>query len=185
MKKHWILVYGSALLFAVACADPASTVAEVEDAAELPSAEEAVATAGDDEAQAGAPVAPRPTPQRPADEGTAAKAPTRLVAPFRGEAELHYTKPVTKAVGNMIVTTMRVKNATNAPLAGFRVDEFWYDAKGNPVTGAKTFRHPKPLQPGEVITVTLEVPRHPDMSRNQYQFVHQNGKIKPVVQPKL
>lgn len=132
-----------------------------------------------------APVSQRPEAPRPNDEGAAAKAPGKLVAPFRGEAELHYTKPATQRKGNMVITTMRVKNATNAPLAGFRVDEFWYDAKGEPVTGAKTFRHPRPLQPGEVITVTLEVPVDPRMSRNQYQFAHANGKIKPVLQPKL
>ena len=132
-----------------------------------------------------APVTPRPATQRPSDEGAQSKPPSRLVAPFRGDAELHYTKPVTVQKGNMVVTTMRVMNAEKAPLAGFKVDEFWYDKEGNPVTGAKTFRHPRPLQPGEVIQVTLEVPRHPQMSRNQYQFAHQNGKIKPVAKPKL
>jgi hypothetical protein len=132
-----------------------------------------------------APVTPRPAAPRPNDEGAAAKAPPRLVAPFRGDAELFYTKPVTKQVGNMIVTMIRVQNAANAPLAGFRVDEFWYDKGGQPVTGAKTFRHPKPLQPGETIDVTLEVPRHPAMSQNQYRFEHANGKIKPVLKPKL
>jgi hypothetical protein len=132
-----------------------------------------------------APVSPRPATPRPSDEGQAPKPAGKLVAPFRGEAEMHYTKPVTKAAGNMIVTTMRVMNAANAPLAGFKVDEFWYDAKGNPVTGARTFRHPRPLQPGEVINVVLEVPRHPDMQRNQYRFEHANGKIKPVAKPKL
>src|SRR5688500_7552506 len=76
------------------------------------------------------PVTPRPAAPRPNDEGAAPKAPTRLVAPFRGEAELFYTAPVTKQVGTMIVSTMKVQNATNAPLAGLRVDEFWYDAKG-------------------------------------------------------
>jgi hypothetical protein len=131
------------------------------------------------------PVTPRPAAPRPNDEGAAPKAPTRLVAPFRGEAELFYTAPVTKQVGTMIVSTMKVQNATNAPLAGLRVDEFWYDAKGQPVTGSKTFRHPRPLQPGETIEVKLEVPRHPEMKRNQYRFEHANGKIKPTVKAKL
>ena len=131
-----------------------------------------------------APVTPRPATAKPNDE--AAKAPTRLVAPFRGEAELFYTKPVTKAgAGNMIVSTMRVQNATKAPIAGLRVDEFWYDKDGQPVTGSKTFRHPRPLQPGETIDVKLEVPRHPAMSRNSYKFEHANGKIKPTLKPKL
>jgi hypothetical protein len=132
-----------------------------------------------------APVTPRPAPSRPNDEAAAPKTPTRLVAPFRGEAELFYTKPVTKAVGNMIVTTMRVQNATKAPIAGLRIDEFWYDKDGQPVTGSKTFRHPRPLQPGEVIDVKLEVPRHPQMVNNSYKFEHANGKIKPTAKAKL
>jgi len=130
-----------------------------------------------------APVTPRPAAAKPNDE--VAKAPTRLVAPFRGEAELHYTKPVTKQVGTMVVSTMRVMNATKAPLAGLRIDEFWYDKDGQPVTGSKTFRHPRPLQPGEVVDVKLESPRHAAMSRNSFKFEHANGKIKPVAKPKL
>ena len=136
-------------------------------------------------AAAQAPVTSRPAAPRPNDEAAAPKPLAKLVAPFRGEAELHYTQPAIKQVGNMIITTMRVKNATNAPLAGLKVDEFWYDKGGNPVTGSKTFRHPKPLQPGEVIEVKLEVPRHAAMSTNSYKFEHANGKIKPVKKPKL
>ena len=132
-----------------------------------------------------APVAPRPATPRPSDEGAAPKAPGKLVAPFRGQAELWHTRPASKRVGNMVVTTIRVQNATNAPIAGLKVDEFWYDVKGEPVTGAKTFRHPRPLQPQEIIDVVLEVPSHPQMSRNQYKFEHANGTIKPVLKPKL
>jgi hypothetical protein len=132
-----------------------------------------------------APVTQKPAAPRPSDEGAAPKAPSRLVAPFRGQAELWHTKPVSKRVGNMVVTTIRVQNATNAPIAGLKVDEFWYDAKGEPVTGAKTFRYPRPLQPQEIIDVVLEVPSHPQMSRNQYKFEHANGTIKPVAKPKL
>jgi hypothetical protein len=132
-----------------------------------------------------APVTQKPAAPRPSDEGAAPKAPSKLVAPFRGQAELWHTKPVSKRVGNMVVTTIRVQNATNAPIAGLKVDEFWYDAKGEPVTGAKTFRYPRPLQPQEIIDVVLEVPSHPQMSRNQYKFEHANGTIKPVAKPKL
>ena len=144
-----------------------------------------VAGVAADQAKPAAPVTPRPAAQRPNDEAAAPKAPTKLVAPFRGEAEIYYTKPVQKVVGNMVVTTIRVQNAANAPLAGLKVDEFWYDKAGNPVTGSKTFRTAKPLQPGEVIEVKLEVPKHPAMERNQYKFEHANGKIKPTQKAKL
>jgi hypothetical protein len=184
MKKQWILVYGSALLFAVGCADTGSAVDDAEGAGDAvslaSSAEPVAATAGAEEQ-----VTPRPAAPKPNDEGAAPKAPPKLVAPFRGAAELWHTRPASKRVGNMVVTTIRVQNATNAPIAGLRVDEFWYDKGGQPVTGAKTFRHPRPLQPGEIIDVVLEVPSHPQMVNNSYKFEHANGTIKPVLKAKL
>ena len=77
-----------------------------------------------------------------------------------------------------------MKNLATGSIAGLKVDEFWYDKAGNPVTG-DNYRHPRPLQPGEVITITLETPRNPAMNRNQYNFTHANGEIKATLQPKL
>jgi len=120
-------------------------------------------------------------------EGTAsAQAPaTKLISPVRGEAELGYLKPVTKREGNMIVTTIKVKNLAAGPIAGLKVDEFWYDKGGEPVTGAQPFRYRKALMPGEVIDVVLKVPTNPKMDRNQYKFEHANGAIKTKLLPKL
>jgi hypothetical protein len=129
-------------------------------------------------------VAPKPAPERPNDEGKSA-GPTKLVAPIRGVAELGYLKPVTKREGNMIVTTIRVKNLSSGAIAGLKVDEFWYDKAGDAVTGAQPFRAKKPLQPGEVIDVVLRVPTNPKMDRNQYKFEHANGTIKTKQLPKI
>ena len=103
---------------------------------------------------------------------------TKLISPVRGEAELGFMKPVTKREGNMIITTIKVKNLASAPIAGLKVDEFWYDKGGEPVTGAQPFRYRKALMPGEVIDVVLRVPTNPKMDRNSYKFEHANGTIK-------
>jgi hypothetical protein len=110
---------------------------------------------------------------------------TKLISPIRGQAELGYLKPVTKREGNMIVTTIKVKNLSNGPIAGLKVDEFWYDKQGEPVTGAQPFRYKKALMPNEVIDVVLKVPTNPKMDRNQYKFEHANGTIKTKLLPKL
>ncbi len=114
----------------------------------------------------------------------AAAAPVRLAPPIRGQAELGYTKPVTKRSGTNIVTTIKVKNLSKGSIAGLKVDEFWYDKGGDPVTG-DTFRYREPLQPQEVIEVTLTTPVNPKMDRNQYKFEHLNGTIKTTLLPKL
>jgi hypothetical protein len=87
--------------------------------------------------------------------------------------------------GATIVTTIRVKNISPGPIAGFRVDEFWYDKAGETVAGSPTFRLRKPLMPNEVVDVVLTVPVNPKMDRNQYKFEHANGKIKPKLLPKI
>jgi hypothetical protein len=124
---------------------------------------------------------PPATTQKPSDEG----APKKLVPPVRGEATIGYLKPVTKREGNMIVTTIKIKNLSSGAIAGLKVDEFWYDKAGDPVTGSQPFRWRKPLQPGEVIDVVLKVPTNPKMDRNQYKFEHANGTIKTTLMPKL
>jgi len=113
--------------------------------------------------------------KRPNDEGVP---PTKLVAPVRGQAEIGYTKPVTKNDGKFLTTTIKVKNMSSGAIAGLKVDEFWYDKDGNPVSGSQPFRYRKPLQPGEIIEVTLRVPINKQMNRNSYKFEHANGTIK-------
>jgi hypothetical protein len=110
----------------------------------------------------------------------AQEAPRKLVAALRGEGQVEVTAPDTKAVGNNVVTTLRIKNVSSAPLAGFRVVENWFDRQRQSVPG-DTYRHPRPFQVGEVIVVTLTTPRKPGMGDNRYDFSHANGAIKTKV----
>ena len=105
-------------------------------------------------------------------------APAKFVPPIRGVAELGILPPVTKRVGKEVVTVIKIKNlSTSGSIAGLKVDEFWYNKAGDPITG-DSFRYRKPLLPGEVIEVTLRTPVDPKMDRNSYNFTHANGNIK-------
>ncbi len=138
----------------------------------------AAATAGQAKpAPAGQAKPATPAPTQPA-------APAKFIPAVRGQAELGYVKPVTKRAGGEIVTVIKVKNLSNAPIAGLKVDEFWYDKAGDPVTG-DTFRYKKLMMPGEVLDVTLRTPVNPKMDRNSYNFSHANGTIKTTLLPKL
>ncbi len=108
----------------------------------------------------------------------------KLVAPVKGNAKAEITKPNTKVVGKEVVTTFLLKNIEAAPSAGLKIEENWYDKSGNPVMG-DTFRYMKPLQPGEVITVSFKSPYSKSMQRNQYLFTHANGNVKQQVVPKI
>jgi hypothetical protein len=109
----------------------------------------------------------------------------KLIPPIRGEAALEITKPNTKLSGTEVVTVIVARNpATSGAIAGLKVEEQWYDKKRNPVTG-DTYRHPRPLRAGEVVTITLRSPRNQAMDTNTYQFSHANGTIKVSTVPKI
>ena len=132
-------------------------------------------------AQAPKPAAKPATPAAPGER-------PRLVSPVRGVAKIGYTKPTVKRGKvdgkDFVITTMQIKNMEQAPIAGLKVDDFWYDAGGGALP-SDSYRHPRPLQPGEVITVVLETPVNPRMNRNQWQFSHANGEVKPTLLPKI
>ena len=101
---------------------------------------------------------------------------TRLVATIRGPGQIGYLPPVTRRQRNEIVTTFRIKNISPGALAGFKVDEFWYDDGGNTVTG-DSYRMRRPFLVDQIIEVELRVPRNSQMARSNYEFTHQNGVV--------
>ena len=116
-------------------------------------------------------LAQTPAPAAPA-------APRKLISPFRGDATVEFTQPVTKREGANVVTTMTVKNTSPGPLAGFRLEENWADASGN-LAGGDIYRHPRPFMASEVIDIKFTTPFNARMKNNSYNFVHANGNVKP------
>ena len=112
--------------------------------------------------------------------GAALMAQAKPATPIRGDAEIGYLRPVTAVdhKAGIVRTTIKVKNLSlTGSIAGLKVEEFWFDKAGNPVTGSRA-RLQKPLQPGETAEMKLETPRDPKMDRNSYTFTHANGKIR-------
>ena len=101
-----------------------------------------------------------------------------LVATQRGIVDIGYTQPRASRESNFIVTTFMVQNRANNAIAGFQVDEFWFDSDGNTVTGDRV-RFREPILAGEVVEIELRVPRNSAMDRSNYEFTHQNGDIEP------
>jgi hypothetical protein len=82
-----------------------------------------------------------------------------------------------KKVGNDIVTVVKVKNMSSGAIALLRADESWYDKKTRQVVTGDTYRHMKPLLPGEIVEMTLRSPFKPDLYASRIDFSHANGKI--------
>lgn len=108
----------------------------------------------------------------------------KLTPPLKGQAEVDYTKPVTKREKDMVVTKIQVKNMSPAPIPRLTITETWYDKGGATVAGGKGVINGM-LQPGEVQTITIETPFNAKMSANNYNFTHANGTVKPHAVTKL
>jgi hypothetical protein len=101
--------------------------------------------------------------------------------PVRGEAIVEFTQPVTRPLAgrSMVQTTIRVRNASLAPIARLKVDETWYDKGGTIVAGGKAVINGL-LQPGEIQVLTIDTPYSSRMSSNNWNFSHANGTVKPA-----
>jgi hypothetical protein len=104
--------------------------------------------------------------------------------PLKGLAEIGITQPVTKVVDKVVVTTMKVKNLSKGPIAGLKIEEYWYDKGGNPSPGGSRVLN-QSLAPGAVVAIELKTPRTANMDRNSYQFSHANGKVNAKVLAKI
>jgi len=120
-------------------------------------------------------VAPTDTAEAPAEAAAESERP-RFVAPIRGIAEVAYLTPDTEVIDGEVVTRIRIQNRATGAIAGLKVDEFWYDASGNPL-GGDSQRVRQPLLVGEITEIELRIPRSSRMNRNSFQFSHANGEI--------
>jgi hypothetical protein len=102
----------------------------------------------------------------------------KLTPPIRGQADVDYIRSPTKREGNVLVTKLQVKNASNAPIPRLTIDETWYDKNQNMIPGGKGVVEGL-LQPGEVKTLEIRTTVNPNMSTSTLMFSHANGPVKP------
>jgi hypothetical protein len=131
-------------------------------------------------AQAPASKAAAPATTTPAATQQAPAAPAKFIKPLKGTADIQFMEASAKRVGNDIVTVLKIKNTSTAPIALLKVDEYWYNKAREVVTGdSQPYR--KPFMPGEIIELTLKAPYKPgmDISVSQYMFSHSGGQVNP------
>jgi hypothetical protein len=118
------------------------------------------------QAQSAAPTTPAP-PAR-----------AKFATPVKGEVVVQVVQGPSKRVGKELVTTYKIKNMADGPIALLKLDEYWYD-KGGKMVSTDTQRHRQPFQPGEIIEITTHAPDLPGALRSQASFSHANGKVSP------
>jgi hypothetical protein len=98
------------------------------------------------------------------------------VPPVKGVATIEVIQGPSKRVGQEMVTVLKIKNTSKGSINLLKLDEYWYDQNLKIISGSQYAHKKAPIQPGEIIEVTLRAPVKPGMGRNQVMFSHANGK---------
>jgi hypothetical protein len=102
----------------------------------------------------------------------------KLTPPIRGQADVDFTQPKTTKKGSDVVTVIKVKNMSAAPIARLKVIETWFDSNNGTVPGGEGVINGL-LSPGEVATIEIHTPWSDKLKSNSWNFVHANGSVKP------
>jgi hypothetical protein len=107
-------------------------------------------------------------------------APAKYIAPVKGVATIEVMRSPSKRVGKEMVTVIKVRNTNKGTINLLKADQYWYD-KGMKIVTSAQYAHKKaPIQPGEIVEITLRAPIPPGVQPNQDQimFRHANGDAK-------
>ena len=124
-------------------------------------------------------VAATPTPPPPSPEVIKA----RMRPALKGTAFIEVIKGNPKPVSGELHNTHKVKNVSNAPIVGLRIDEYFYVGQKEASVGSGRLRHA--LAPGEIAEITTEAQLVNGITNSQLMFTHANGQVKPSVVKKF
>lgn len=120
--------------------------------------------------------------QPPAQKSPPAAA--KWVPPVKGMATIQVIRGKPRRVGNDVLSTLKIKNTASGAIALLGVEEFWYDQKGNVVSGDSQ-KVKRLINPGEIVEVTTKSPWKAEMFQNSFLFTHANGKVEAKAVPKF
>ena len=104
--------------------------------------------------------------------------PAKYIPPVKGVATIEVLQMPTKRVGKEMVTVIKVRNTSKGSINLLKADEYWYDKNVKLISGTQYAHKKAPIQPGEIVEITLKSPYVAGVQRNQIMFRHANGDIK-------
>jgi len=102
----------------------------------------------------------------------------RMRPPVKGTAYIEIIPGAPKPVKGELISAVKVKNVSNAPIVGLKIDQYFYASQKE--VSACTYRVRFPLAPNEITDVTLSCPLKPGINGSQMMFSQANGAVKPT-----
>ena len=107
----------------------------------------------------------------------------RLRPPVKGTAYIEIIQAPAKTMGDEIASPLRIKNVSNGPIIGLKIDQYFYKGKQEISAGTERVRHP--IAPGEIVDVVVKAPVKAGITGSQMMFSHANGAVKPTAVKKF
>jgi hypothetical protein len=107
----------------------------------------------------------------------------RMRPPVKGTAYIEFIQSSPKQVGKEIRNTTKIKNVSEAPIVGLRIDEYFYAGQKEASVGSGRMR--TALAPGEIGEISTAAEWKPGINGSQLQFSHANGLVKPTAVKKF
>jgi len=102
----------------------------------------------------------------------------RMRPPVKGTAAIEFIAGKPKVANGELQGVIKVKNVDNAPIAGLKIDEYFY-FNGKEVS-ACTARQRTAIAPGEIVDIAISCPNPKEGANgNNLMFTHANGKVQP------
>ena len=105
----------------------------------------------------------------------------RMRPPVKGTAYIEVIQGKARVVGKELQNAHKVKNISDAPIVGLRVDEYFYIGQKEAAVGSGRLR--TALAPGEIAEITTAAELKMGITNSQLMFTHANGpqvKVKAV-----
>jgi hypothetical protein len=101
----------------------------------------------------------------------------KFIPPVKTTATIDVQRISQKRAGKEIRTIIKVRNTSKGSINLLAVDQYWYD-RGSKQVSFGDYRHKKaPIQPNEVVEITIMAPDNPQISHDLLMFKHAYGKV--------
>jgi hypothetical protein len=101
----------------------------------------------------------------------------KFIPPVKDLATIEVQRSPSKRVGKDIQTVLKIKNTSKGSINLLKVEQYWYDKNSKAVSYAEYAHRKAPIQPGEVVEVTISAQNNPQISHDLLIFKHAYGKV--------
>ena len=101
----------------------------------------------------------------------------KFIPPVKTTATIEVQRVSQKRTGKEILTVIKVRNTSKGSINLLRVEQYWYDGSSKQVSYGEYSHKKAPIQPGEIVEITIPAANNPQIRQDMLIFKHAYGKV--------